>query len=105
MVGDVPKKYMNPGKVVQVNKVPRTVRAAAELFLKVRRSQMSKASYRVVPSKVRRFVDFLGADLPCANVNAERWKRWMSWVSAEVKAGRLAEGTGEDHLAACPRVR
>jgi DNA invertase Pin-like site-specific DNA recombinase len=93
MLGDVAKARQKPGEVVQVKKVPHTIGEAAKLFLQVRRAEMSAASFRVVPSKVERFVSYLGDDLPTKNVNRVRWDRWMTWLDDEVKACRLASGT------------
>lgn len=93
ILADIAKRHSQPADVVSVKDVPHNIGDAAKLFLNVRRGEMSAASFRVVPSKIERFVDHLGDDLPCANVNQSRWDRWMAWIENEVKEQRLASGT------------
>ena len=72
-----------------VTKIPATVGLAADLFLAVLKSQMAKPSFRVIPAKVRRFVDYIGADLDCNKVGAEHWKLFVRWLQAEVAEAKL----------------
>ena len=80
-------------KAPELDTVPETVGAAAEIWLAVVRASMKKASFRVVPSKVRRFVTFLGTDLPTTKIDTERWQDWVRWLRAEIGADRLEGST------------
>ena len=90
---ELAKANTQPGDADEPKSIPPTVGDAAEAFLRVMRSQMHKDSFRVVPSKVRRIVEFLGEDLPTKNVNGVRWRKWTAWVRGEIEGGRLAAGT------------
>jgi hypothetical protein len=46
-----------------------------------------------VPSKVRRFVEFLGAGLDCRELDGRKWKRWVAWLKRQVTARRLKRTT------------
>lgn len=74
---------------IEVNDVPDTLGEAAKVFMRFRAGEMAAESFRVVPSKIKRFVNSLGADLPCANINEARWNKFMK----ELKAEGLAVGT------------
>jgi len=80
---------MKPAPVPVVVNVPATVGPAADVFLAVRKSEMGKASFRVVPAKVHRFVDYVGADLACNKLGADHWKLFIRWLQAEVADGKL----------------
>jgi len=59
---------------------------------------MNKNSFRVVPSKIKRFVPFLGASLPCAEVTSDHWWKWVRWLKREVAAGRMAHTTAKVNI-------
>ena len=73
--------------------LPGAVGPAAEFWLRAVRGSMQRASYRVVPAKIRRFVSFLGKDLATSDVNSVAWGRWVRWLKSEIKKGRLAHQT------------
>ena len=54
---------------------------------------MTKESFRVVPSKIRRFVNFVGSDLSTILFDKNHWRRWVRWLIKEVEAGRLQKTT------------
>jgi len=56
---------------------------------------MSKESFRVIPSKIARFVDFLGADLPLKSITSAKWQKWTERLASQVKAKELAQKTAE----------
>ncbi len=62
--------------VVMPDKVPDSLGEAAKVWLLVCRGQMSKESYRIVPPKIARFVEFFGEDLQCKQINTNRWNKW-----------------------------
>jgi hypothetical protein len=76
-----------------VTDIPATVGEAAGLFLRVRKSEMAKASFRVVPSKVRRFVEFVGADTDTKDIGPTSWRVFVRWLRAEVTEKKLDEST------------
>jgi DNA invertase Pin-like site-specific DNA recombinase len=83
------------------NELPKTLGPAADRWLRTVRQSMRRLSFRVVPSKVRRFVDFLGTDTPTANVNAAAWKRWTKRLRRQVKGGQLAHLTARVAYSRC----
>ena len=82
-----------PAPAPDVKKIPTTVGAAAELFLRVRKANLAKASFRVVPSKVRRFVGFVGADTATKEVGLQHWRLFVRWLRAEVSEKKLDDST------------
>lgn len=82
-----------PAPAPKVKEVPGTVGAAADLFLAIRRSEMAKDSFRVVPSKVKRFVDFVGADVRCGDLSQQHWNLFKRWLAAEVKDKKMEKTT------------
>jgi uncharacterized small protein (DUF1192 family) len=75
------------------DEIPETVGRAADVWLGVVRSRMSKGSFRAVPSKVRRFVDFVGVDLPTDRLDRHQWRSWVRHLKIEVEEGRVAANT------------
>lgn len=73
--------------------VPKTIGEAAALWLKVRKAEMSPASFRVVPAKIRRFVEFVQTDTPCSQVGIQHWRLFIRWLRAEVSDGNLSQVT------------
>ena len=51
---------------------------------------MAKGSSRAVPSQVRRFVEFVGADLPTDRLDRHQWRSWVRHLKIEVEEGGLA---------------
>jgi hypothetical protein len=51
---------------------------------------MAKGSFRAVPSKVRRFVEFVGADLSTDRLDRHQWRSWVRHLKIEVEEGGLA---------------
>ena len=76
--------------VVIPYKVPSSLGEAAKMWLQVVRGQMSKESYRIVPPKIARFVEFFGEDLQCKQINANRWNKWTQHL---LKATDLSSKT------------
>jgi hypothetical protein len=54
---------------------------------------MAKGSFRAVPGEVRRFVGFVGADLPTGRLDRHQWRSWVRHLKIEVEEGRLAVKT------------
>jgi hypothetical protein len=54
---------------------------------------MAKGSSRAVPSQVRRFVEFVGADLPTDRLDRHQWRSWVRHLKIEVEEGRLPGNT------------
>jgi len=79
--------------VVSDVEVPALLGPAAEAWLTVARGRMTRASFRVVPSKVRRFVQFIGPHTPVRTLGAEHWKLFVRWVRLEMRDKRLARTT------------
>jgi hypothetical protein len=73
--------------------IPEIVGPAADVWLGIVRARMGKGSFRVVPSKVRRFVEFVGADLPTDRLDRHQWRSWVRHLKIEVEEGRLAVNT------------
>jgi len=62
------------------DKIPGDVGGAAEIWLTITRHRMNPESYRVVPSKIERFVTFIGKDTPTSAINDVVWKKWIKWL-------------------------
>lgn len=73
--------------------VPDTVGQAASAWLKNARSQMSKDSFRVVPSKIARFVEFLGRNTHLSELTDARWNEWTQCLKSEIATEALEFST------------
>lgn len=73
--------------------IAKTMHDAAQIWLGEIRSKMSKQSFRVIPSKIYRFIAHLGADLAPSEINKTRWDLWVVWLRGEVEANRLKIAT------------
>lgn len=69
--------------------IPSTVGAAAQLFLRIRRSELTYESFKTFPSKISRFVEFSGADTPVSRLRKRDLEVFQRWLSTE----RLADST------------
>ena len=81
-----------PVAVPVVETIPDNLRDAANLWLKVRRAEMSKASFGVVPPKIERFLHVIG-DLSTSRLDASRWDLWLRTLRMEVREGSLKRNT------------
>lgn len=68
--------------------IPDTLRRAADLWLAVRRAEMAKASYRVVPAKVERFLHVVG-EVQTDRLDAKTWGLWVRSLKMDVREGKL----------------
>ena len=66
---------------------------AAEIWLDEIRRKMTKQSFRVIPSKITRFVAYLGVDLDPHEINKGRWDQWVIWLRGEVECNRMKIAT------------
>lgn len=57
------------------------------------RARTAKDSFRVVPSKVRRFVAFVGAALPTRDLGPKHWNQYVRHLRQEMRDGELARIT------------
>ena len=73
--------------------VPETICGAADVWLRHMKRGMNPESYRVVPSKVRRFVDAVGPSTLCRDITARKWGQFTRLLRRLVKRGELAENT------------
>jgi len=94
LFGHFAKTFFEPTDFSMPETLPLTIGACGEVFIDYLRSKIAKDSFRVVPSKIRRFVDFLGADLPCVNLNSSRWAKYETWLRGEIAASRMAVLSG-----------
>ena len=53
---------------------------------------MSQESFKVMPSKIERFLDVIG-DLPTIQLDASRWDLWVRTLRMEVREGSLKRTT------------
>lgn len=63
--------------------IPEDVGGAAHVFLLTSKKRMNKDSYRVIPSKIRRFVEFVGSTTNCVEINKKLWNRWVEWIKTK----------------------
>jgi hypothetical protein len=54
---------------------------------------MANGPFRAVPSQVRRFVEFVGADLSTDRLDRHQWRSWVRHLKIEAEGGRLAANT------------
>ena len=73
--------------------IPDRLEPASDIWLKVAKNRMSSNAYRVVPSKIRRFVEFIGPQARCTSLNKRKWSAWTRWLKDEIKSGELAVAT------------
>jgi hypothetical protein len=58
---------------------------------------MAKGSFRAVPGKVRRFVEFVGADLPTDRLDRHQWRSWVRHLKIEVEERAVPGRRGAAH--------
>jgi DNA invertase Pin-like site-specific DNA recombinase len=85
---DMAKKLAEPAEMPEITTIPATLRGAADLWLAVRRAEMAKDSYRVVPSKIERFLQIIG-DVQIDRMNADTWGLWVRSLKMDVREGKL----------------
>lgn len=73
--------------------VPQLLGEASKVWLAIARNNMAKSSYRVVPAKINRFVEFMGSDLHCSMVNKSRWDKWTDSLLDAVGKGEQEAAT------------
>lgn len=73
--------------------VPKQIGDAAEVWLRIAKRRMSPESFRVVPSKVRRFVEVVGPGTLCQDIDKKAWDRFVRSLKRLVKRGDLAQNT------------
>lgn len=73
--------------------VPTKLGPAAETWLEIARSNMAKQSFRVVPSKIERFVEVLGKELATKQISGNHWHQWTEWLKKEIEKGNLKFST------------
>lgn len=74
-------------------KIPSHLGAAASVWLNIARSNMARQSFRVVPSKIERFVEVVGKDLPTEQICGTHWDQWTHSLKYEIKNGKLKFST------------
>lgn len=79
--------------VVLPNSVPSTLGLAAEHWLLLAKRRMRPESFRVVPSKIRRFVGLVGAELALDRLNARYWKKWQKYIKEQLEKKTLSAAT------------
>ena len=73
--------------------VPAKLGPAAEIWLEIARSNMAKQSFRVVPSKIERFVEVLGKELATKQISGNHWHQWTEWLKKEIEKENLKFST------------
>lgn len=89
---DRAKRIAQPEPFEQPATLPSTLQAASEVWLKVARTRIKKGSFRVVPSKIQRFVGFVG-DIGCDGITDVVWGRWKKFLRAAIRKGDLQRTT------------
>lgn len=87
------KNHAQPPEGELPNEIPTTLGAAADLWLEHAKRRIAKHSFRVVPSKIRRFVEFVGKDVPTTSLDQRMWRRWVKFLRKKMAEGELARGT------------
>jgi hypothetical protein len=67
--------------------IPDTLGACGDYWLAETKARMNPESFRVVPPKIKRLVDVLGADLPVEQLNDKQWDFWTRSLRIQVKEG------------------
>lgn len=98
VLGDAARLYIEGATAKpDTSVIPDRLSDAAELYLADLRSRMNPASYRVVPSKVRRFVEYCG-DVLCADLDMRDWQLFLKYLNSEVVAKKLEKATARVNL-------
>jgi DNA invertase Pin-like site-specific DNA recombinase len=66
---------------------------AADVWLRIAKNRMSPDSYRVVPSKIHRFVEFIGSQSLCKTLDKKKWSKWTRCLKGKIKSGELSVAT------------
>jgi hypothetical protein len=90
----IAKGFAEPSEICIPDTVPVNLAGAAEHWLLIAKKNMNRKSYRVVPSKIRRFVSVVG-DVLCSQLNSRLWHHWTTWLREEVASGRLQRNTAK----------
>ena len=75
------------------DEIPDTLGEAAAMWLVVTKNRMNPQSYRVVPSKIERFVRVIGSDQEVAQLGEDSWRKWIWWLRTAIRKDRLATQT------------
>jgi DNA invertase Pin-like site-specific DNA recombinase len=100
LLAGIAKLVINPPKVVALGVIPDDLEGASMVYLEQIRGQHRPENYRMIPSKIARFVDFLGGELPTRTIDGKRWNNFKKWLSnqkeitpltAKINHGRARE--------------
>lgn len=87
------KNHAQPPDGALPTTIPPTLGPAAALWLEHAKRKMARHSFRVVPSKIRRFVEFIGKEVPTASLDQRLWRKWAKFLRKKMAEGELARGT------------
>lgn len=86
---EIARQAMQPAEMPEFKTVPDSLKEAADLWLSIRRAEMGKSSFRVVPAKIVRFLTVVGDE----GIDANRWELWVRTLRLEIREGKLQRQT------------
>lgn len=87
------KHLVSPGEFIPPTTLPKTFGGCLDIWLQMCRSTMSADTYRMIPAKVRRFVDFIGPDTKTSEMTIRDWTAYFKHVKAEIAEGKIMFST------------
>lgn len=85
--------FTQPAEVRIPKVIPETLREAADVWLLTMRAKSSKENYRMIPSKIARFVELLGEDMEVRRIDQKTFQKWKEWLVKQVEKNQLSENT------------
>lgn len=93
LFAEIAKERAEPEAFIFDGVLPKHLGDAAGVWLAIAKSSMAKDSYRVVPSKIHRFVEVLGPKLKVSEITERRWNRWAKSLQVAIDDGSLKPST------------
>jgi len=84
---------VSPAAPVLPKKMPAVLGPAVELWLRVMRGRLPRQSYRTIPPKVARFVEYAGAGRLVMEIGDDLWSGFVARLKKSVRTGQLGMTT------------
>ncbi len=87
------KMLTAPSETIVPNEIPDSIGGAAEVWYATIQATMKPETFRIIPPKVNRFVEYVGRDVPCSALCSQHWRNWIRHLKHEVEDSKIASNT------------